>query len=66
MYLNDLFVYKESRYSFRKTNTVEVPQVRTTYYGLNSFRFAGATLWNELPNELRNVSSLSQFTEKFN
>jgi hypothetical protein len=40
--------------------------VRTTYYGLNSFRFAGATLWNELPNELRNVSSLSQFTEKFN
>jgi hypothetical protein len=49
MYLNDLFVYKESRYSFRKTNTVEVPQVRTTYHGLHSFRFAGATLWNELP-----------------
>jgi hypothetical protein len=61
MYLNDLFVYKESRYSFRKTNTVEVPQVRTTYHGLHSFRFAGATLWNELPNELQNVSSLSQF-----
>jgi hypothetical protein len=34
MYLNDLFVYKESRYYFRKTNTVEVPQVRTTYHGL--------------------------------
>ena len=29
------------------------------YHGLHSFRFAGATLWNELPNELRNVSSLS-------
>jgi hypothetical protein len=43
MYLNDLFVYKESRYSFRKTNTVEVPQVRTTYHGLHSFRIAGAT-----------------------
>jgi hypothetical protein len=60
MYLNDLFVYKESRYSFRKTNTVEVPQVRTTYHGLHSFRFAGATLWNELPNELRNVSGFNK------
>jgi hypothetical protein len=44
MYLNDLFEYKESRYSFRKTNIVDVPQVRTTYHGLHSFRFAGATL----------------------
>ena len=29
-------------------------------------RFAGATLWNELPNELRNVSSLSQFKSLIN
>jgi hypothetical protein len=35
MYLNDLFVYKESRYSFRKTNTVEVPQVRKEKYIVN-------------------------------
>ena len=66
MYLNDLFIYKESRYSFRKTYTVEVPQVRTTYHGLHSFRIAGATLWNELPNELRKVSSLSQFKRLIN
>jgi hypothetical protein len=67
MYLNDLFVYKESRYSFnRKTNTVEVPQVRITYRGLHPFRFAGATLWNELLIELRNVSSLSQFKSLIN
>ena len=46
--------------------TVEVPQVRTTYHGLHSFRFAGATPWNELPNELRNVSSLSQFKSLIN
>jgi hypothetical protein len=58
MYLNDLFVYKDSCYSFRKTNTVEVPQVRTIYHGLLSFRFAGAILWNELPNELRTVSRI--------
>ena len=66
MHLNDLFVYKDSCYSFRKTNTVEVPQVRKTYHGLHSFRCAGATLWNELPNELRKVSSLSQFKSLMN
>jgi hypothetical protein len=61
MYLNDLFVYKESRYSFRNTNTVEVPQVRTTYHGLHSLRFAGATLWNELhvPNDNCHCSKAS-------
>jgi hypothetical protein len=66
MYLNDLFVYKDSCYSFRKTSTVEVPQVRKTYHGLHSFRYAGATLWKELPNELRKVSSLSQFKSLIN
>jgi hypothetical protein len=66
MYLNDLFVYKDSCYSFRKTNRVEVPQVKTTYHGLHSFRYSGATLWNELPNELRKVSSLSQFKSLIN
>jgi hypothetical protein len=66
MNLNDLFVYKESRYSFRKTNTVEVPQVRTTYHGLHSFRlifinksegpflnffnFSGIGLTTKMPN----------------
>ena len=66
MYINDLFVYKDSCYSFSKTNTVEVPQVRTTYHGLHSFRYAGATLWNELPNELRKVSNISQFKSLIN
>ena len=66
MYINDLVVYKDSCYSFSKTNTVEVPQVRTTYHGLHSFRYAGATLWNELPNELRKVSNISQFKSLIN
>ena len=38
-----------------------IPQVRTTHYGLQSFRFAGAQLWNELPNCFRKETSLNQF-----
>ena len=29
----------------------EVPRVRTTVFGLHSVRYAGVTLWNELPNK---------------
>jgi hypothetical protein len=42
------------------------PQVRTTHYGLQSFRFAGAKLWNELPNCFRKETSLNQFQNLIN
>jgi len=42
------------------------PQVRTTHYGLQSFRFAGAKLWNELPTCFRKETSLNQFKNLIN
>jgi hypothetical protein len=35
--------------SFTYQNEAVIPQVRTTHCGLQSFRFADAKLWNELP-----------------
>ena len=43
-YLHDIIKFKNTSYSFRKANTVEIPQVRTTSFGLHSFRYGGATL----------------------
>ena len=60
-YLHDLIKIKESSYSFRYTNRADVPQVRTTGYGLNSFRSAAPRLWNSLPQHYREVTGLSQF-----
>jgi hypothetical protein len=34
--LNDLVVLKNSKYSFRYSNIVEIPRVKTTTYGKNS------------------------------
>ena len=36
--LNDLVVLKNSKYSFRYSNIVEIPRVKTTTYGKNSFK----------------------------
>ena len=61
VYLQDSIHIKNNSYSFRYQNIVELPQVRTTSHGLQSFRYAGSKLWNELPDEFRKHSSLNQF-----
>lgn len=61
MYLHDLLNIKTSSYSFRYTNRAELPQVNTTKYGKNSFRFSAARLWNDLPQHYRDVTNYNQF-----
>ena len=66
VYLHDLINVKHHSYSFRYTNTAVLPQVRTTTYGLKSFRFSAAKLWNSLPNEFRSIASFNQFKNVIN
>ena len=61
VYLHDLVTIKKSSYSFRYNNTVNIPRVNTTRYGLHSLRYGAAKLWNELPNDLREGTSLNNF-----
>ena len=65
-YLNDLVSFKHIFYSFRRQQTVEIPQERTTNFGLHSLRYAGATLWNELPDAIRAQMNLNQFKRLIN
>ena len=59
--LHDLVNVKNSKYAFRYSNILDVPQVRTTRYGKKSFMFAAATLWNDLPNHFRTENSFNHF-----
>ena len=40
--------------------------MRTTNFGLHSLRYAGATLWNELPDAIRAQTNLNQFKSLIN
>lgn len=62
-YLHDLINIKKHNYSFRYSNTAEIPQVRTSRYGIKSFRYSAAKIWNELPQHLRNETNLNQFSK---
>ena len=52
-YLDDFIVKRNTRYSFRYINTVNLPRVRTEKFGRRSFRFAAPKLWNDLPIHMR-------------
>ena len=59
--LQNMVNVKKSKYSFRYSNIVDIPQVKTTTYGKKSFRYAAAAMWNSLPDHFRTESSFSQF-----
>jgi hypothetical protein len=63
--LNDLVVLKNSKYSFRYFNIVEIPRVKTTTYGKNSFKYTAAVLWNDLPDDFRKIANIKQFKNAF-
>ena len=66
VYLSDLLTFKSHSYSFRYTNTVEVPQVRTSKYGVRSFRSTAAKMWNSLPQQFREINTAEQFRSQIN
>ena len=65
-YLCSKFTWRDSAYNLRDSeNKLNVPLPRTNYYR-NSFSYNGATLWNSLPCDIRNIESLGVFKRKIN
>ena len=60
-YLYELFDFRSTGYNLRNLeNTLFVPKPRTNY-GKRTFSYDGAKLWNELPQSVRAICSLTQF-----
>ena len=62
-YLSDMLsIYRPTR-SLRSESTISltVPRTRTATYGDRTFRKAAATVWNNLPANIRNSNSCSSF-----
>ena len=65
-YLCSKFTWRDPAYNLRDSeNKLNVPLPRTNYYR-NSFSYNGATLWNSLPCDIRNIESLGVFKRKIN
>ena len=58
-YLAEMFNVRETHYDIRNNNQFTLPSFNTITYGKKSFTYYGAKLWNNLPNEIKESSSLS-------
>ena len=63
LYLTDLLETKENIYNIRGGSKVVQPKCNTVTYGLRSFRYKASKIWNELPEEYKNVLTLKEFKE---
>ena len=57
-YLSDLFVKADTPYDTRDKNKLIQPLKRTTTYGLRSFQYYGAHVWNMLPISIKTAHLL--------
>ncbi len=61
IYISDLFEEKDKIYYLHSTVSLMQPKCNTVTYGLNSFRYKGAKIWNDLPNKVYNSITLAEY-----
>ena len=59
--MNEIFQLKNSTYNLRKNTT---RNVRSVYYGTETISYLGPKIWELVPNEIKNSTSLSIFKRK--
>ena len=47
-YIKDLINIKQSNYNFRRENQASLPAVKSTRYGLRSFRYEAARIYSAI------------------
>ena len=63
--MKERFVFQENEtYNLGCGNHLPRKNIRTTQYGIESVSNLGAKLWNLLPGEIKNSSSLTVFKNK--
>ena len=60
-YMRDMFTLRAVNYNLSGNYILPLPKLRTTTYGLNSFRHYSAKLWNALHEALRTCKDFNEF-----
>ena len=63
-YVRGLFQMRNAERNLRGSSKLVIPYVNTTTYGLHSFRYTSANMWNKLTEDLRSLTSLNEFRAK--
>ena len=56
IYMRNMFTFRTTSYNLRGNYILALPVPKTTSYGLRSFSYHAAKLWNSLPNSDRTLN----------
>ena len=59
--ISELLTARNFNYNLRGDAILKLPKVNSTKYGIKSWRYQAARLWNTIPNNLRNIDSYRSF-----
>ena len=60
----ELFTRNNNGYYLRSNSEFIIPQIRTVLKGSNSIRYFRPIIWNLIPEELKNITSLNIFKKE--
>ena len=58
-----MFKIIETNYELRNEKQLEQPKVNTETFGIKSFRYQGAKVWNTLPNHVQTIDNPDDFKQ---
>ena len=59
--IGELLHERSTNYNLRGKHILELPKVNTTTYGLKSWRYTAAKIWNALPDQFRAANKIGKF-----
>ena len=62
--MNELFPLKENYYSVRNQRDFKKTSINTSSYGISSLRFFAEKIWNKIPNDIKDLNTISEFKAK--
>ena len=62
--MSDIFKLRENTYNLRNFHIFESQNPRTKKFGLDSIAYRASQLWKNIPEEIRNSTSLPMFKKK--
>ena len=62
--MNEVFDFIECRYPLRNELRFKSRNIRTVRYGIETAAFVVSRIWTNMPNELKQSTSLNEFKSK--
>ena len=59
--MNEIFVKQNNAYNLRKPSEFVRPKVRSVFHGKESISYLGPQIWDMIPVEMKNLTTISAF-----